>query len=109
MILALNRLNVMNKTPNNEDPKDGFDLIDYPCDFNFKAMCRADSVMPAIDYMREIIEPLVSKNELLSMSTNSSRTGKFESVTAVVRIKDRNQLEMIYETISSADRVVMTL
>ena len=99
----------MNKTPSSEDPKDGFDLIEYPCEFNFKAMCQADNVMPAVDYMREIIEPLVAINDLLSMSANSSRTGKFESVTAVIRIENRDQLEMIYKTISSADRVVMTL
>jgi len=99
----------MNKTPKDQDPQDGFDLIEYPCEFNFKAMCRADEGMPAIDYLRTIIEPLVAASDLLSMSTNSSRTGKFESVTALIRLQDREQLEMIYKTISSADRVVMTL
>ena len=99
----------MNKTPNDQEPQDGFDLIEYPCEFNFKAMCRADETMPAIDYLRAIIEPLVVESDLLSMSTNSSRTGKFESVTALIRLQNREQLEMIYKTISSAERVVMTL
>jgi len=99
----------MNKTPKDQEPQDGFDLIEYPCEFNFKAMCRADKEVPAIDYMRTIIEPLIPASDLLSMSTNSSRTGKFESVTALIRLQDREQLEMIYKTISSAERVVMTL
>jgi len=92
-----------------DDPKDGFDLIEYPCEFNFKAMCKADDSVPATDYVRDIIEPMVTKTDLISMSSNSSRTGKFESVTAVVKINDREQLERIYKTISAADRVVMTL
>jgi len=92
-----------------EDAKDGFDLIEYPCEFNFKAMCRADDTAPAIDYVRAIIEPMVDAKDLLSMHSNTSRTGKFESVTAVVKIGDREQLERIYKTIAGADRVVMTL
>ena len=94
---------------NDTEPKDGFDLIEYPCDFNFKAMCRADNSTPALDYLREIIAPLIDIKDLISINSNSSRTGKFESVTALIRIYSRDQLEMIYKVISSADRVVMTL
>jgi len=99
----------MTKKPSNPDPKDGFDLIEYPCEFNFKAMCRANDEVPAIDYIRVIVEAMVSSSDLVSMSSNASRTGKFESVTAVVRIHDREQLEKIYQTIAASDRVVMTL
>lgn len=99
----------MNKPPKNPDPKDGFDLIEYPCEFDFKAMCRADDAVTAVDYLRAIIAPLIQADDLLSMKTNTSRTGKFESVTALIRLQNREQLEMIYKTISNADRVVMTL
>ena len=92
-----------------ENPKDGFDLIEYPCEFNFKAMCKAEGDVSATDYIRAIIEPLIKDGDLLKMHSNTSRTGKFESVTAVVRIYQREQLESIYQHISNAERVVMTL
>ena len=99
----------MSKQNTPEEPKDGFDLIEYPCEFNFKAMCKADEALPAMDYIRSIIEVQVEKSDLLTMHSNASRTGKFESVTAVVKISDREQLERIYKAIADAERVVMTL
>ena len=99
----------INPDSNNPDPKDGFDLLEYPCEFNFKAMCRADENVPSLGYLKKIIEPLVKADDLLSMKTNASRTGKFESVTALIRLQNREQLEVIYKAIASADRVVMTL
>lgn len=92
-----------------DDPKDGFDLIEYPCDFNFKAMCKSAGDDSAVDYIRAIIEPLLDDDGLLKMHSNTSRTGKFESVTALARVHSREQLESIYQHIANAERVVMTL
>jgi len=91
------------------EPQDGFDLIEYPCDFPFKAMCRAQDGKPAIDYIKALIIPLLDDDALLSMTGNRSRTGKFESVTATVRIQSREELESIYKLIAESPRVVMTL
>jgi len=91
------------------DSQDGFDLIEYPVDYNFKAMCRAEQGSPAIDYISGLITPMLNDGALLELTTNSSRTGKFESVTAVVRINNRNELESIYKLIAQSPRVVMTL
>ncbi|RBP50917.1 DUF493 domain-containing protein [Arenicella xantha] len=101
----------MSDVPSSPDstPKDGFDFIEYPCDFAFKAMCRTQDEQPAADYIRGLITPMVDDNALLKTSTNTSRTGKFESVTAVVRLQNREQLEAIYLLISQSSRVVMTL
>ena len=88
--------------------KDGFDLIEYPCDFAFKAMCRADGIA-AEQHISELILSVVDSSALLALSTNQSRTGKFESVTATVRLQNRDQLECIYGAISKSSRVVMTL
>ena len=92
-----------------KDPKDGFDLLDYPCEFPFKAMCRAQDGEPAIDYIKALLTPLLDDGALVSLSGNSSRTGKFESVTATVRLKNREELEAIYKLIAQSPRVVMTL
>lgn len=92
-----------------DDPKDGFDLIEYPCDFPFKAMCKAEEGAPAIDYIIGLITPLLDDGALLSTSGNISRTGKFESVTATVRLHNRQELESIYKLIAQSPRVLMTL
>lgn len=96
-----------NSTP--EDPKDGFDLIEYPLDYNFKAMCKAEEGAPAADYIKGLITPLLDDGALKKLSSNTSRTGKFESVTAVVKIKSREELEAVYGLIAKSPRVVMTL
>ena len=95
--------------PPESTPKDGFDFIEYPCDFPFKALCRAQEGEPSCDYIRGLLTPLVDDNALIDMRTNNSRTGKFESVTAVVRLQNREELEAIYLLISQSSRVVMTL
>ena len=91
-----------------ENAKDGFDLIDYPSDFAFKAMCKAGS-MAAEQHIRELILSVVDAEALVKLTTNQSRTGKFESVTATVTLYNREQLESIYAAISKSTRVVMTL
>jgi len=98
------------KTSNTpEDPKDGFDLIEYPLDYNFKAMCKAEEGVPAVDYIKGLITPLLDDGAVKKLSSNTSRTGKFESVTAVVSVKSREELEAVYGLIAKSSRVVMTL
>jgi putative lipoic acid-binding regulatory protein len=96
-------------THSKDDPQDGFDLIEYPADYNFKALCHAQEGSPAIDYILSLIEPALKQGALLDSSTKSSRTGKFESVTVVVHINNRDELESIYKLIAQSSRVVMTL
>ena len=106
----------MSKPPHHEnnngqkgEPQDGFDLIDYPCAFNFKAMCRADPEQAATDYIKALILSVMTPDTLLKIRSHRSRTGKFESVTATVTLLNREQLELVYKTIADAERVVMTL
>ena len=97
------------KPQNPQDAKDGFDLIEYPCDYAFKAMCRADEQLSSLEYIRGLITPLLDDQALLDIKSNASRTGKFESVTATVRLQNRDELESIYHLIARSPRVVMTL
>ena len=92
-----------------KDPKDGFDLIEYPCEYGFKAMCRANAEQTAEDYIRAIIEAEFNAADLLAVRSNASRTGKFESVTFTIKLESREQLEAIYDLVAGAERVVMTL
>lgn len=91
------------------DVKDGFDLIDFPCDYAFKAMCKVTDNVDLPASLTELMLTMISEDELLEVRSASSRTGKFESVTLKVKVLDRNQLELIYQTIANSPLVVMTL
>ncbi|MFT5571217.1 MAG: putative lipoic acid-binding regulatory protein [Cryomorphaceae bacterium] len=91
------------------DPKDGFDFIEYPCDYMFKVMCRVQPGQVASNFVRDVIVSKVGASALLVIKTNASRTGKFESVSANVRLNSRQELESIYQSIASLPSVVMTL
>lgn len=94
-----------------EDPKDGFDLIEYPNDYAFKAMCRVDvnDSQSTSNAIQQLAFQHIDQSALIETHTNQSRTGKFESVTLTLRIANREQLEAIYKAISESPRVVMTL
>ena len=94
-----------------ENPKDGFDLIEYPCDFAFKAMCKVDvnEMQSASDAIQQVMFTHIDPSALIETHTKQSRTGKFESVTVTLRLSNREQLEAIYKSISESPRVVMTL
>ena len=91
--------------------KDGFDLIEYPSDYGFKAMCRIElcSERSATEQMRELVLLHIAESALLKISSKQSRTGKFESVTLTVRLQSRQELEAIYQSVANSPVVVMTL
>ena len=92
-----------------DSAKDGFDLIDYPCDYQFKAMGKVASGVDFHKEMRKLAEQVVAPGAVLSITSASSRTGKFESVSMMVTLQNREQLESIYHQISELDWVVMSL
>ena len=100
-----------NQNDNTDPPMDGFDLIKYPCDYGFKAMCRVDSCseQSAAEVMRELVLRHVPESRLIATHTKESRTGKFESVTITVRLSAREELEAIYQSVAASTIVVMTL
>ncbi len=94
-----------------KDPQDGFDLIEYPCEFAFKAMCRVNAALDEspTQHVSGIVASHLSEAAILGSRSNLSRTGKFESVTISVHLENREQLEGVYQAIANSDRVVMTL
>lgn len=95
-----------------QEPKDGFDLIDYPLDYQFKAMCRAPQV-GEVSQLNEILESLVNtvlgSARVSRVSNNSSKTGKFVSVSIRVMLEDRDELERVYAALAQSPAVLMTL
>jgi putative lipoic acid-binding regulatory protein len=94
---------------NNEKIDDGFDLLDYPCVYTFKAMCRNQS--SAIS----AVKTLFSENNIgtdsveIKFSIKPSGKGTYVSVSAVLSLQNREALEDIYQKLHQHDQVLMTL
>ena len=94
------------------EPKDAFDLLEYPCDFQFKAMVRVSGLSDgesAEAVMQALVSEQVETVTIHSTTSNSSRTGRFESVTLSLTVPDRATLEAVYEALAAHEHVVMTL
>jgi len=91
------------------ETQDGFDLIEYPCDYSFKAMCKVGVIDGLHQHLSTLVLGLVKSNVVIDLRSTSSRTGKFESVTIVVNIISRDELEAVYQGLAAASVVVMTL
>lgn len=96
----------------NTDPKDGFDLIEYPLDYQFKAMCRSPqvgSVKQLNQTLKDVVDQALGDGRVLGIKNNNSKTGKFVSVSIRVRLQSRDELERVYSTLADAPAVLMTL
>lgn len=92
--------------------KDGFDAIEYPLDFAFKAVCiksSSDPVESLQDIVHQAVANVVGVAAIKNMSLKESSAGKYVSITTITRIKNRQELEAIYRAISALDIVKMTL
>lgn len=83
-------------------------LLEFPCDFPIKVMGRddeADFREAAIAIVEEEIGPLPED----AVSTQSSRNGRFLSVTVTVRAESREQLDALYRRLTAHERVLVVL
>ena len=100
----------MSDNADNNNAGDGFDLLEFPCQYSFKAMCRVEAVSSSPrDVVHELVARQVGEAKILDMRTTISRTGKFESVTVTVNVSDRSVLEAVYQAFSESTDIVMTL
>ena len=96
-----------NGSKNGDQVKDGFDLIEYPCDFVFKAMCYTSEKIE--QNVCRIIRNSLNETAVLGYESRPSRTGKYCSVSVTARLQTREELEAVYQALSAAPEVVMTL
>ena len=94
---------------------DGFDAIEYPLDYSFKAVCvyktQADKagVSGVEQKIQSVVADIVGLNAVKSVSSKISKAGNYISVTTTARLKNRDQLEKVYSVLSALDIVKMTL
>jgi len=83
-------------------------LLEFPCDFPIKIMGRDEED----DFRSEavaIVEAEVGPLPDGAVSTQSSRNGRFLSVTVTVRAESREQLDSLYRRLSDHERVLVVL
>lgn len=92
------------------EAKDGFDLLEYPCEFQFKAMVRVSGLRDG-QSATQAMQTLLSEQGFSPVKTTNalSKTGKFESVSLTVKLDNREQLEEVYACLAESPNVVMTL
>jgi len=94
----------INNSVNNNEPES---LIEFPCDFPIKVMGETHA-----DFTAEIIKTIRSLNPSFNESNiemRGSSGGKYISLTCIVYVSSKLQLDDIYRSLSSHPMVKVTL
>lgn len=81
--------------------------FEFPCDFQIKAMGFDDGHFPEV--VLEIVGRHCSSIRHDTLSTRSSRGGKYISVSVVIEARNREQLDAIYDDLTAHEKVLMRL
>lgn len=94
-----------------DNTQDGFDAIEYPLDYSFKAVCdkSVNSGASLEAQLEKAITDVLGAVELKGMKSKESSTGKYVSITMVATLNSREELEGVYSSLSQCDAVRMTL
>jgi putative lipoic acid-binding regulatory protein len=82
-------------------------LIEYPCEFPIKIM--GNSQDGFAQTVLEIVLRHAPDFDGAAMGMRASRTGKYLSVTCVIRATSREQLDGLYRELSSHPMITMVL
>ena len=82
-------------------------LIEYPCDFPIKVLGRTQAGFAQT--VLEIVRTHAPDFDGSTMEMKTSKQGKYLSVTCVVRVTSRRQLDDLYRALCDHPMVVMVL
>ncbi len=82
-------------------------LLEFPCQFSIKAMGLASDDFDAL--VVSLIRPHIADLLEGAVSTKPSAAGKYISVTVTFEATSKDQLDTIYQAVSTHERVLMTL
>ena len=82
-------------------------LLQFPCDFPIKIMGVNDAGfrLLAVELVRRHAPDL----DETRIRVRDSRAGRYQSVTVVVRARDREQLDAIYQELSGHPHIALVL
>jgi putative lipoic acid-binding regulatory protein len=82
-------------------------LLEFPCKFPVKAMGRSEDGFE--DRVARIILSRASVYEGEPITTNSSDSGKYTSVTVTIEALSKIQLDQIYQDLTDCEQVLVAL
>jgi len=82
-------------------------LIEFPCDFDIKAMGPTSDDFDAI--VVDIVRRHVDDIKEGAVSSKQSSGGKFTSITVTVYVSNKPQLDAIYQDLSAHEQVKYVL
>ena len=95
------------KFPPEGTPEQSETLLEFPCKFPIKAMGRD------VEGFRELVESIVFEHAEAypgaPVTTNTSETGKFVSVTVTIEAVSKDQLDRIYLALTGNEQVQVAL
>ena len=86
---------------------DVFDLLDFPCRFEIKAMGRQSSRFNAL--VQSIVSRHLNMDDMLHSQARPSRQGNYVSITCIIRARSKEQIRAIYADLHACPEVLMTL
>ncbi len=89
-----------------ESPNDKT-LLEFPCEFPIKMMGRDTPEFHSV--VRSLVEAYTGPLADESITAARSRKGQFVSITIVVPVTSKQQLDDIYRAITACDDVLMAL
>ena len=81
--------------------------LQFPCDFPIKAMGQTDADFP--DLIAGIVSRHAPDLDLTTLRVQSSRNGRYQSITLIIRARNREQLDALYQELSGHERVLFAL
>jgi hypothetical protein len=82
-------------------------LLEFPCDFAIKAMGETSDDLDQV--VIEIVRRHVDDIAEGAVSSKQSSGGKFTSITVTIRATSKQQLDAIYQELSSHQRIKYVL
>ena len=93
--------------PGSNQPLPKEDLLEFPCQFEIKAMGRRSPEFES--QISAIVNRHLSGAPILGARARCSRQGRYVSVTCVIHAADREQLNAIYLDLNSEPEVLISL
>ncbi len=87
--------------------RQGLDLLDFPCQFEIKAMGRCDALFET--RVRDIVGRHLGGVPICHTVSRESSGGRYLSVTCTIEAISREQLDSIYLDLHSEVDVLVTL
>lgn len=82
-------------------------LLQFPCEFPIKAMGHSSADFP--DLIAGIVGRHTPDLDLTTLRVQSSRNGRYQSITLTIHAHNRQQLDAIYRELSGHERVLIAL